>query len=130
MRNSDTISTTTQANGDDHAWRRDAFPDGREDGLGYVERRVRQRELARSNPAFPKWRVEGKCGEAQYKAWLLKSQGRSFQWIGDLLFDTDATPEGRKTKAYRAYRRVEKELSGNGPTPIPTPGQITALMIR
>ncbi len=63
----------------------------------------------------PEWNKSGEWEKEDYQAWLLHVRDElSFQSIGDLLFDKDQTPDGRKMKARRAWARVEWEF-GRGP---------------
>ena len=92
----------------------------KEQEIRWVEHRVRERELiereqSEGKPDYqrqhPDWNKSGEFTRQDYLAWLLHTRdGRSFQEVGDTLFATDQTPEGRKQRAYRAWARVEWEF--------------------
>jgi len=96
----------------------------KEDEIRWVEWRARERELIEGErkagkPDYqrqhPEWAKSGELSRGDYLAWLLiVRDGLSFQTVGNMLFAGDATPEGRKAKARRAWARVEWEF-GRGP---------------
>jgi hypothetical protein len=105
----------------------------------WVEQRVVEREdierdrsdeNGKRKPEIQRRRPEdakvGEFSKIDYLAWLKHERdGLSHQKVGDLLFRSDHTPEGRKMKAYRAWNRVESEF-GRGSLkrkrkPLPNP---------
>ena len=77
----------------------------------------------------PEWRKNGALSKVAYLAWLLDERdGLSFDRVGERVFakehdESDSVeaggksagePDSRKMRAYRAWRRVEREF-GRGP---------------
>ena len=82
----------------------------KEDEIRWVEWRVREREAIDGGKSQA-WDKRGSCSLTDYRAWLLHERdGRSFQQVGELLFQNCADPDNRKRRAYLAHDRVEGEF--------------------